>query len=209
METRALLSVCALACLCLAAVSARANMASMDDRWFAALTQDGRDVHFQIQLIEEDPPNFDTTWKLVRGGEVLFENRQFVREEADAVVGPGCISVNSVEAPLDCDEDGDAECWGLCGTAYRYGIVDDCVPEDHALYSLFDESTFDEDGNPPEGSDGYFRIVDITAKDKSCLDSGGCSVAAVSGRSSEAGLAALMLLLGLGFAVVARRRGNR
>lgn len=205
MQMRSFIAACAVAALLLAASSARANMASMDDRWFAALTQDGRDVSFQIQLIEEDPPNFDTTWKLVRSGEVLFEHRQFVRAEADAVVGPGCIGVNSVEGPVDCDEDGDAECFGLCGTAYRYALVDECVPEDHALYSLYDESTFDENGDPPEGSDGYFRIVDVTSKDDSCLDAGGCAVAA-PGHAWQGGLAALMLIVGLGVLAASRRR---
>lgn len=204
MQMRSFFAACACAAVALAATSARANMASMDDRWFAALTQDGRDVHFQIQLIEEYPPNFGTTWKLVRGGEVLFEHRQFVREEADAVVGPGCIGVNSAEGPVDCDEDGDAECFGLCGTAYRYAFVDECVPDDHAFYSLYDESTFDENGDPPAGSDGYFRIVDITSKDKSCLESG-CAVAA-PGRAWEGGLAALLALVGLGSFAFSRRR---
>ncbi|MCK9460530.1 MAG: hypothetical protein M0R80_12905 [Proteobacteria bacterium] len=205
MVKRAALSICAVAALLLAALPARANMQS--DRWFHAVVQDGRDFSFQIQLIEEDPPAFNTTFKLVRDSEMLFEHKQFVREEADAVVGPGCIELLPYDEPVDCDEDGTAECHGICGTAYRYNYLDECVPGDHPMYILYDEAMLDENGDPIGAYEGYFYIVEWgeDSADDPCLDSSGCSVAAVSGRSTEGGLAALMLLVGLGFAVVARR----
>ena len=237
---RAITTLCAMACLCLAALPAEANIQS--DRWFHEVTQDGRDVHFQLQLIEEDPPNFDTTFMLRRGDKQFFEHKQFVRADADEVFGPGCIEVNTYDVSEDCDGDGTDECDGICGTAYRYSYVDKCVPLDVGLmYNLYDESTFLADGGiPPEGpeSEGYFYIFDLQPTDAECDDAGvdsdsdsdtdsdtdadsdadagsthssssGCSVAAVSGRSSEAALAALMLLAGLGFAVVARRYKGR
>ena len=206
MNTRALLSACGLACLCFGALSAEAN--AYDNRWFRDVSQDGRDVSFKLQLIEGDTPSFDTTFKLVRGDEVLFEDRQFVREEADEVDGPGCIDIVFSEM-VDCDDDGTAECEGVCGTAYRYEVVDECVPEDDATYWLYDEATLDENGDPPGEYVGYYYPVYLESGDASCLDSDGCSVAGAPGRATEGGLAALMLLVGLGFVVVARRRKNR
>ena len=162
------------ACVCLAALSAEANIQS--DRWFYEVTQDGRDVRFQIQLIEEDPPNFDTTFMMRRGAEQFFEHKQFVREDADEVFGPGCIEVNTYDVAEDCDSDGTDECAGICGTAYRYDYVDKCVPLDVGLmYQLFDESTFLADGGiPTEGpeSEGYFYIFDLQPTDAECDDAG-------------------------------------
>ena len=238
MTKRTVLSLCAAACLCLGASSAEANIQS--DRWFYEVTQDGRDVHLTLQLIEEDPPNFDTTFTLIRDATSLFEHKQFVREDADEVFGPGCVEVNTYDVAQDCDSDGTDECAGICGTAYRYDQVDECVPNGMGVvYSLYDESLF-PDGGVPTLSDeegGYTYIFEVQPTDAECDDAGvdsdsdtdsdtdadtdtdtdgdagsthspssGCSVAAVSGRSSEAGLAALMLLVGLGFAIAARRR---
>lgn len=202
---------CATACALLGALPAGANMQS--NRWFSEVTQDGRDVHFTIQLIEEDPPNFDTTFKLTRWDKLFFEHRQFTREEADEVVGPGCIEVNMFDGEPDaglpdCDSDGAGDCAGICGTAYRYEFVDECVPHDHVMYTLWDESTFDENGNPPATgpeSEGYWQTVDIGSGDDPCLDNG-CSASPGIGRASEAGLAAFLLLVGLGAAAFARRR---
>jgi hypothetical protein len=212
-----MLSLCALAGVCLGALSAEANIQS--NRWFYEMTQDGRDVHLTLQLIEEEPPNFDTTFMLVRGDDILFQDRQFVREEADETVGPNaCIEDSQADGPIaDCDGDGTADCAGTCGTAYRYGFTDECVPEDSVMYRLFDESTIEGDGIPP--SDGYYYIYDLQPADDACLDTdspagdtfldpGSCSIFPAVGASSEA-LAALMLLVGLGFVVVARRRKGR
>jgi MYXO-CTERM domain-containing protein len=190
-------------CVFVGALSAEANMQS--DRWFYDISNDGRDVHFMIQLIEEDPPNFDTTFKLTRNVDaVLFEHRQFVKEEADEVFGPGCVEDWSEAGYFnaDCDSDGTDDCAGTCGTAYRYDIVDECVPDSAADYKLFDETTGEQVGT--------YVFEFGPDPDDSCLDSGGtgdsgCSVAAVPESTSEAGLAALMLLVGLGFVVVARR----
>ena len=244
MRGKAFLTALAVACLCLAAFSAEANIQS--DRWFYEVTQDGRDVHVKLQLIEEDPPNFDTTFMLRRGDKQFFEHKQFVREEADEVFGPGCVEVNTYDVAEDCDADGTDECAGICGTAYRYNYVDKCVPLDVGLmYNLYDESTFFADGGiPTEGpeSEGYFFIFDMQPTDAECDDAGvdadsdadsdadadtdsdtdtdaesgsthssssSCSTSPVVGGSSSAGLAALMLLVGLGFVVVARRRKTR
>lgn len=243
MTQRMVLSLCAMACLFFGALAAEANMQS--NRWFSEVTQDGRDVRFKLQLIEEDPPNFDTTFMLVRDDKLFFEHKQFVREEADEVFGPGCVEVNTAELG-DCDSDGTDECAGICGTAYRYDYVDKCVPLDVGLmYQLFDESTFIDGGIPSEGpeSEGYFYIFDLQPTDAECDDAGvdtdsdsdvdtdtdtdtdsdtdadpgsthsssssGCSMSPVTGRSSEAFAAALMLLVGLGCVVIARRRKNR
>ena len=215
MNTRALSSACALACLCFGAASAEANIHPNEN--FVGMAQDGRDVSFELQLIDGETAVFDTPYKLVRAdvdgpGETFFEHKQFSPEDADEVEGPGCIEVAEYDLVGDCDENGTPDCAGVCGTAYRYAFLDECVPVDHVMYTLWDESTFDEEGNPPATgpySEGSWVMFDLQPTDDSCLDSGGCSVAAVSGRSSEAALAALMLLVGLGFAVVARRKKPR
>jgi hypothetical protein len=240
MRTKWALSACAAACVCSGALSAGANIQS--DRWFHEVTQDGRDVRFMIQLIEEDPPNFDTTFMLTRGDKTFFEHKLFVREEADETVGPGaCIEDNMADGPIaDCDSDGTAECAGICGTAYRYAYVDKCVPLDVGImYDLYDESTFLPDGGIPTtgpGSEGYSYIFDMMPTDAGCDDAGAdadsdsdadadtdtdtdtdaddadsssCSASPGLGASPEAGLAALMLLVGLGGVCVARRKRAR
>ena len=126
MRAKTVVSFCAAACVTLVAFGAGANMQS--SRWFSMIRQEGRDVTLTIQLIEEDPPAFETTFMLTRGGEVLFENRQFKKEEADSVLEYGCIADWSDEETADCDGDGEADCAGICGTAYRYEYVDVCVP---------------------------------------------------------------------------------
>jgi MYXO-CTERM domain-containing protein len=221
---RAFFSLCALACLCLAALPARADGA-MSNRWFYEISNDNRDVHFTLQLIDDDPPNFDTTFTLTRFDDVVFAHEQFVKEEADEVFGPGCIVDVYNEGILvaDCDGDGTDDCAGICGTAYRYHFVDECVPEygfNYIHYALYDDATSAIVGL---GGGVYWGFV---PDDDSCLDAGdtcsdggvdegsglgssGCSVGAVSGRTTERGLAAFMLLVGLGFAAVARRRRSR
>jgi hypothetical protein len=216
MNTRALSAACAAAAICLAAMSAFANAESK--RWFYAISNDDRDMHLTIQLIEEDPPSFDTTFKLIRGedegdGEVVFEHRQFAKDEADEVFGPGCVEDNYFEGVEfdDCDDDGTDECTGICGTAYRYEVVDECVPGNYALYRLYDETTL-------ECVDS--RDIEFVSHDDSCLDAdapdgsadsggsggSGCSVTGVPDRTTEAALAAFMLLIGVGFAVASRRK---
>jgi len=205
------LSLCVVSGLCLVALTAEANIQS--NRWFYDMMQEGRDVHITLQLIEEEPPNFETTFMLTRGGEILFEGRQFVREEADEKVGPGACIEDAMafgEELADCDSDGAEECAGVCGTAYRYEFVDICVPNDHPMYNLYDEATLDGEGVPDH--EGYYYIFDLQATDDDCLDTdspevegdtvldpGGCSVSRVDGSASEAGLAALMLVVGLWF----------
>jgi len=209
MTQRMVLSLCAMACLFFGALSAEANFQS--ERWFHEVTQDGRDVHFTLQLIDGETSDFDTTYKLTRGDKLFFEHKQFVRGEADEVFGPGCIELLESEENADCNDDGLAECTGICGTAYRYEYLDECVPDDHPMYTLWDESTFDESGNPPAtgpDSEGHWHIVDFVSTDDSCLDSG-CSTSPAVGTSSEAFVAALMLLAGLACVVVARRRKRR
>jgi hypothetical protein len=201
MRTKVSSSSCAAAALLLAALPAAANIQS--DRWFREVTTEGRDIHLTIQLIEEDPPNFDTTFTLRGGGGTIFRNKQFVRGEADAVVGPGCIEVNIAEfegpdaGVPDCDGDGTGDCYGICGTAYLYRFTDECVEDDYWGYFLYD------DANP--GTEIDYSLAGAPLPDDSCLDSDGCAVAA-PGRTAEAGLAALMLLVGLGCTVAARRR---
>jgi hypothetical protein len=87
MLTKTLCSFCATACVSFGAFAAEANIQS--NRWFHAVAVEGRDIAVTIQLIEEDPPNFDTTFTLTGGGGTIFQNKQFTREEADEVVGSG------------------------------------------------------------------------------------------------------------------------
>jgi MYXO-CTERM domain-containing protein len=248
------ISACVAACAVLGGAAVSANMQS--NRWFYEVTQHGRDVHFTLQLIEDDPPNFETTFMLTRGGQIggvtLFKNKQFVREEADETVEPGgCIEDSETSVPVaDCDSDGAAECEGYCSTstAYRYKFVDKCVLDNSIMYDLYDESTFLPDGGIPSTgpeSEGYFYIFDLMPTDGGCDDAGtdadtdadsdadtdadsdadadgnadadtcqdtsdsSCSASPGIGASPEGGLAALMLLIGLGGAVVARRRRAR
>jgi hypothetical protein len=210
MKTRALSSACVCACLFLGALSAEANIQS--DRWFHEVTQVGQDVHLTLQFIEEDPPAFDATFKLTGPSGTIFENKQFVPEEADEVEGPGCLPVD-VEAGIgepidDCDGDGTNDCAGICGTAYRYNFVDECVPPQAAMYSLQDSTMFNDAGVQIV-EEGPFHIINVDDSNDSCLDSGACSVVAVSGGTTEAALAGLMLLIGVGFAAASRRRANR
>lgn len=216
MAKRVVLSVCAGACLCLGALSAAANVQS--NRWFYNISNEGHDIHFMIQLIEEDPPNFDTTFKLTRNVDaVLFDHRQFVKEEADEVFGPGCVEDwFEADFPIDdCDGDGTDDCPGICGTAYRYDFVDECVPDNVADYKLYDETTGDQVGNyvfefGPDPDDSCLDSDDTDgAGDAGGSDGPGCSVTGAPGQATEGALAAMMLLAGLGFAVVARRRKDR
>ncbi len=109
----------------------------------------------------------------------------------------------------DCDGNGSNECFGICGTAYRYYFIDECVASDHVFYSLWDESNFDEyeldeNGIPTqEGLD--FHIFDLEPVNDPCLDSSSCSISSVGG-ASEIGLAAFMALVGMGFLFEVRRR---
>ena len=205
MGAKTLVSICAAGCVFLGAFGARANM--VYNRWFSLSWMDERDVAIMIQLIEEDPPSFDTTFTLMRGEEVLFEHRMFEKEEADQVEGYGCIEdYNSSDPVDDCDGDGEADCAGICGTAYRYEYVDYCVPGERALYTLYDEATFDDDGRPTD--DGYRGGFELAENpDDSCMDDSSCSASPRIGRASERGLAVLMLLIGLGALFMVRRRG--
>jgi len=206
MASRVLFAACACAAVCFGAGSADANTQS--NRWFYMITNEGRDVHFTIQLIEEDPPNFDTTFKLTRDDEVLFEHRQFVRDEADEVVGPGaCIEdwLWADEFIDDCDGDGTDDCAGICGTAYRYEYVDECVPSSSVSYRLYDEATLDSVGfYHYEFQPGYDPCLD--SDDSGEPGDSGCSVAVVTGGATDGSLATMMLLVGLGFAMASRRR---
>jgi hypothetical protein len=205
MKARALLSVCVCGGLCLFALSAEANMQS--DRWFREVTQEGQDVHLTLQLIDGDPPAFDATFKLTGPGGTIFEDRQFVREEADEVEGPGCILMDQGEGPPvdDCDGDGTNDCAGICGTAYRYNYVDECVPPQAAMYTLYDSTMFNDAGVQIQ-EEGNFHIINVDDSGDSCLESGGCSVTGVPDRTTEAALAGFMLLIGVGFAVASRRK---
>jgi hypothetical protein len=175
------------------------------DRWFREVTQEGQDVHLTLQLIEEDPPAFDATFKLVGPGGTIFEDKQFVREEADEVEGPGCIDLLVADEPVDCDSDGQAECQGICGTAYRYKYIDECVAPQAAMYTLYNSAMFNDAGEQIV-EEGDFHIINVDDSGDSCLDSGACSVVAVSGRTTEGALAGFMLLVGLGFAIASRKR---
>ena len=55
----ALVSACACAAICLAALSAEANIQSNET--FYEMVQDGRDVHITLQLIDGETAVFETT----------------------------------------------------------------------------------------------------------------------------------------------------
>ena len=190
------------------ASGAAANIQS--NRWFHEVRQEGRDLHITLQLIEEDPPNFDTTFMLAGGdtNEAIFREKKFQKEHADEVIEFGCISLFPHDTADDCDGDGVHECGGICGTAYRYHFVDECVASDHVMYRLWDESTFDEyelDENGIPTGENHFHIFDLEPVNDPCLDSSSCSISSVGG-ASEIGLAAFMALVGIGFLFEIRRR---
>ncbi len=195
------------------AFGAAANMQS--NRWFHEVRQEGRDLHITLQLIEEDIPSFDTTFMLVRYNlgedyEVIFKEKKFEKEQADEVIEFGCISLDANMDPAeDCDGNGTNECGGICGTAYWYHFVDECVASDHVMYNLWDESDFDEyelDENGIPTQEGFaFYIFDLEPVNDPCLDSSSCSISSVGG-ASEIGLAAFMALVGMGFLFEVRRR---
>jgi hypothetical protein len=192
--------------------------------WVHELNQVGQDVEVTVQVFEESDtllgedeipvPDLGSAYTLTRSGtdefETLLEDHVFAAGDAFEVTEFGCVPRNiwgsdscpGSEHCEDCDDDGEAECDGLCAVTYRFLVIDECAPPGDALYYIRTpetESVWYEN----EGLGFTNTVVEDTGA--ACLDDSGCSVSGV-GAGSGAGLALFLLGIGLVAATLGRRK---
>jgi hypothetical protein len=169
--------------------------------WVHELVQKGADIEITVQIFDEttatngdgEPlPGLDAKYTLKRGGTALFEERIFEPEAADEVIELTCHSwdphiewdagCGEESACEDCDSDGEGECAGFCGVAYRYKVLDHCPKDDRGLmYWMYVTPAYDlqfEGEGLGFTNWGSFDEEEAGGECKAASDSG-CSVTGV------------------------------
>jgi hypothetical protein len=214
---------------------ARANMSASP--WIHVLVQKGQNVEVTVNIFEDASwetyhgvpfPSFDVAYSLERWGtqrEWVFEDRTFHKEDAVSVSPRMCQwpfgedeflpadeCASDPEGCVDCDGDGVAECssWNFCAVAYRFTVVDECVPPfmddgtmTGAVYYNLTSRELVETSDEFREMEG-FGDQNITVADTGdeCLDAlrdddNGCSVSRVGvSKNRVGGLGILLMLLG-------------
>lgn len=107
---------------------------------------------------------------------------------------------------MDCDEDGEPECNGFCAVAYRFKVIDECVPPGDLYYNITTPSVEGTEWMAGEGLGHASTVVEDTGD--SCLSgSSDCSVAG-AGRATGPLLALLMVAVGGVALLLSRRRST-
>jgi len=194
--------------------------------WVHELNQVGQDVEVTVQVFEESDvllgedeipmPGFDSQYTLVRwsagsGDVVLLEDHVFAPEDAFEVTEFECHTWNiwyddGCSDPAwcdDCDGDDVLECYGFCAVAYRFLVVDHCVPPGDAMYGI---RTPECHSVWAEGEGLGFTNTGIEDTGDACLDDdSGCSVSGVGGDAGVGAVTGAILVL-LGIVALARSR---
>jgi hypothetical protein len=166
---------------------------------------------FLLGADEIPMPDLDSAYTLTRRGNkgsfaTLLEDHVFAAENAFEVTeydchgwdgfghDPGFCEVYPEDC-VDCDGDDVVECYGFCAVAYRFLVVDDCVPSGDVMYFI---------GTPETESVWYeneglgFTSTGVEDTGDSCLDDeSGCSVSRVGSRDLEGALALFLIAIGL------------
>ncbi|MCP4677068.1 MAG: hypothetical protein GY854_16445 [Deltaproteobacteria bacterium] len=134
------------------------------------------------------------------GNTKVFEDRVFTKEEAVGKSQYSCREWDFCTSPADCNDDGLSECYGFCAVAYRFEVVDKCVPPaDTYYYVTTPELEAISDFPADEGFGVHSAHIEDTGE--SC---NACSVTAV-GRSTSYHILAVVML-GIGFAAARMKR---
>lgn len=204
--------------------------------WVHELNQVGQDVEVTVQVFEDASidlvegemplPDLDSTYTLTRGGHqpgtTLFEDRTFSAEEAFEVTDYGCQSFepgldsvepdfcqNYPESCVDCDDDSEPECYGFCAVAYRFEVLDECVPPGSWYYAMSTPES-EQHGLFHEGEGLGSTNTGVQDTGDSCLDDddSGCSVSGVGGDAGAGPVTAAVLVLA-GLIALARSRRKK
>lgn len=189
--------------------------------WIYEVEQVGQDTEVTIAIFEDCSeefiiddvpfPGLDQPYTLFRWGfedqypVYLFEDRVFTADEAVEVTpyqcqGPAELNEECATDPdwcVDCDEDGVPECYGFCAVAYRFTVVDGCVPPGgEQYYTITTPSVMGTEYHAGEGLGHHSTGFEDTGDP--CLDDASCSISRVHAAGpSEIPLALLMLAVGL------------
>ncbi len=167
--------------------------------WVHEITQKGADLEVTVTVFDEtsatndegEPlPGLDSAYTLERWSFEeepfrLFEDRVFDPNQAEQVTAHTCQPWNGEphqsdctlqESCVDCDNDGLNECFGFCGVAYRYKVIDTCPPPGAQIYySMFTSSSYDlwADGEGLSFTSTGAEDIGAACQDSSSAD---CSV---------------------------------
>lgn len=237
MKEEKLLFVAVVAVVVFAVAAPRAASANMSyTPWVHELNQVGQDLEVTVQVFEDASidlvegevplPDLGSTYTLVRWGSkpgtTLFEDRAFSAGEAFEVTEYGCqvwdptidsaepdFCQNYPESCVDCDDDSEPECYGFCAVAYRFEVLDECVPPGEWYYSMNTPES-EQHGLFNEGEGLGSTNTGVEDTGDPCLDDGdsGCSVSGVGAQAPLGALALFMLAIGLAAARMGRSKNR-